>query len=203
MPDNAGVSFSIVFLDKNSPVDPYVDEIIRWGKRFSEMGIVHGEEGNLSFRTKLGFIISGDGVMLESMTKDSVVEVRGVVFGLNRPSVYTKGLLNPSMLTLLHSAIYENFPEVNVILHTHDNGVLAMADKLGIPVTSEEYPADSRELAQEAVQVLQLNKGVKYFVLRNHGIIALGTTLAEAGALMEEMHAKVPGSTKIRPGKKK
>ena len=203
MPDNAGVSFSIVFLDKNSPVDPHVDEMIRWGKRFHEMGIVHGEEGNLSFRTKLGFIISGDGVMLESMTKDSVVEVRGVVFGLNRPSVYTKGLLNPSMLTLLHSAIYENFPEVNAILHTHDNDVLKAAEKLGIPVTSEEYPADSRELAQEAVYVLQLKNGVRYFVLKNHGIIALGTTMSEAGALMEEMHTKAMGGAKTKTAKKK
>jgi len=203
LPENAGVSFSIVFLDKNSPVDPHIDEMIRWGKRFSELGIVHGEEGNLSFRTKLGFIISGDGITLESMTKDSVVEVRGVVFGLNRPSVYTKGQLNPSMLTLLHSAIYETFPEVNAILHTHDNSVLAAADKLGIPVTSEEYPADSKELAQEAVQVLELNKGIRYFVLRNHGIIALGTNIAEAGLLMEEMHTKAAGGTKTKSGKKK
>jgi ribulose-5-phosphate 4-epimerase/fuculose-1-phosphate aldolase len=203
LPDNVGVSFSIVFLDKNYPVDPRVDEMIRWGNRFREMGIVHGEEGNLSVRTKLGFIISGDGVMLESMTKDSVVEIRGVVFGLNRPSVYTKGLLNPSMLTLLHSAIYENFPEVNAILHTHDNDVLKAAEKLGVPSTDIEQPADSRELAQEAVNVLQLNKGVRYFVLKNHGIIALGTTMSEAGALMEEMHTKATGGAKAKTAKKK
>jgi len=203
LPENAGISFSIVFLDKSSPVDPHIDEMIRWGKRFSELGIVHGEEGNLSFRTKLGFIISGDGVLLENMTGDSIVEVRGVVFGLNRPSVYTKGPLNPSMLTLMHSAIYETFPEVNAILHTHDNDVLQAAGKLGVPTTGVEQPADSKELAQEAVQVLQLNKGVKYFVLKNHGSISLGASLSEAGALMEEMHAKAAGGAKSRTAKKK
>ena len=203
MPENAGISFSIVFLDKSSPVDPHIDEMIRWGKRFSELGIVHGEEGNLSFRTKLGFIISGDGVLLENMTGDSVVEVRGVVFGLNRPSVYTKGPLNPSMLTLMHSAVYETFPEVNAILHTHDNDVLQAAGKLGLPTTGVEQPADSKELAQEAVNVLQLNKGARYFVLKNHGIIALETTMSEAGTLMEEMHTKATGCAKTKTAKKK
>lgn len=191
MPETGGgVIFSPVFLDKTPPNDPHIDEMMQWGKKFFTSGAVRGIEGNLSFRTKLGFIITGTGVALNNIAKDNIAEVRGVVFGLNRPSVYIKGLVVPSMETLLHSGIYEALPEINAIFHTHENAVLKIADKLGILSTGTERPAGSAELAQEAVDLVRLNNSVRYFLLRNHGVIALGATMAEAGAVMAEMQGK-------------
>ena len=203
MPEIAGVLFSSVFLDKNSPVDVRIDEMIQWGKRFHELGAVQGVEGNLSFRTKLGFIITGSGTALDGLTKDAAVEVRGVVFGLNRPSVYTKGQVVPSMETLMHSGIYELLPEVNAIFHTHDNSVLKVAEKFDIPSTGVEQPAGSQELAQEVVNIVKLNKTSRYFVLKNHGVIALGATMLDAGELTEEMHNKAESSVQVKTSKKR
>ena len=62
MPEIAGVSFSSVFLNKTSPVDPRIDEMILWGKKFHALGAIEGVEGNLSFRTKMGFIITAQGL---------------------------------------------------------------------------------------------------------------------------------------------
>ncbi len=203
MPEITDIMFSSVFLDNNSPVDAYIDEMIQWGKRFHKLGVVQGQEGNLSFRTKLGFIITGSGITLDDLTKDTVVEVRGVVFGLNKPSVYVKGQVVPSMETLLHSGIYEALPEINVIFHTHANDVLKVADKIGIPSTDLEQPAGSEKLSEEAVNFLKLNMSVRYFVLKNHGVITLGATMSEAGKLMEEMHNKAKNSVEFKAGKKR
>lgn len=201
--EHGTVVFSSVFLSKDSLVDPQIDEMVKWGKEFCELGVVQGLEGNLSFRTKLGFIITGSGVAVDNLTKDTVVEVRGVVFGLNRPSVYVKGLVVPSMETLLHSGIYEVLPEVNAIFHTHDSVILKAAGKLGIPMTSLEQPAGSQELAQEAVSLVKLNKSARCLVLKNHGVIALGATMAEAGKLMEDIHARAQDTGLNKTVKKK
>ena len=195
--------FSSVSLDKNPPVDVRIDEMVQWGKRFHQSGFVHGVEGNLSFRTKLGFIITGNGIALNSITKDTAVEVRGVVFGLNKPSVYTKGKIEPSMEALLHAGIYEILPEINAIFYLHAQNVLKVAEKLGILSTCAEQPAGSQELAQEVVNLIKLNQNERYFVLRNHGVIVLGTTMSEAGKLAEEMQNKAESSVKVMPIKKK
>jgi len=53
LPEIAGVLFNSTFLDKDSPVDPRIDEMILWGKKLHRIGAAEGVEGNLSFRTKL------------------------------------------------------------------------------------------------------------------------------------------------------
>jgi L-fuculose-phosphate aldolase len=203
VPESPGTVFSSVFLDKNPPIDARIDEMIQWGKRFHKLGVVQGQEGNLSFRTKLGFIITGHGITLDDLTKDTVVEVKGVVFGLNKPSVYVKGQVTPSMETLLHSGIYEVLPEINVIFHTHDNDVLKVTDKIGITSTDIEQPAGSQKLVEETMKLVKLNKSIRYFVLKKHGVIALGTSMSDAGNLTEEMHNKAKNSVEFKASKKR
>jgi ribulose-5-phosphate 4-epimerase/fuculose-1-phosphate aldolase len=198
VPETTRVSFSSVFLDRDSPNDARIDELAQWGKRFRELGMVQGAEGDLSFRTKLGFIITGSEATIGNLTRDTIVETRGVVFGLNRPSVYVKGQVTPSVETLLHSGIYEVLPEVSAIFHLHDSTILKVADELGFPSIDMEQPIDSQELVQEVVRLVKLDKSARYFVLKNHGVVALGTTVAEAGKLMEEMHDKAMGDRKRR-----
>jgi len=203
VPESPDIVFSSVFLDNNSLIDVRIDEMIQWGKRFHELGVVQGQEGNLSFRTKLGFIITGHAITLDDLTKDKVVEVKGVVFGLNKPSVYVKGQVTPSMETLLHSGIYEVLPEINAIFHTHDSAVLKLVDKIGIFSTDIEQPAGSQKLVEVAMKLIKLNKSIRYFVLKNHGVIALGTTMSDAGNLTEEMHNKAKNSVEFKVSKKR
>jgi L-fuculose-phosphate aldolase len=203
VPEIGGVIFGSVFLDKNPPDDGRIDELIQWGKIFYQSGSVKSTEGNLSFRTKLGFIITGSGIALDNLTKDTIVEVRGVVSGLNKPSVYIKGQIVPSMETLLHSGIYELVPEVNAIFHTHADEVVKLAEKLGIPTTSVEQPPGSQHLAQEALNLVNQNKKIRCFILKNHGVVSLGETISETGKLMEEIYNKAKNSVKSKAGKKK
>jgi ribulose-5-phosphate 4-epimerase/fuculose-1-phosphate aldolase len=94
-------------------------------------------------------------------------------------------------------------PEVNAIFHSHDIAIMKTGYKLGIPSTETEQAGGSPELAQEAVNLVKLNKATRCFVLKNHGVITLGATMSEAGKLMEEMHTKAMGSVKNPVTKKK
>jgi ribulose-5-phosphate 4-epimerase/fuculose-1-phosphate aldolase len=184
------LAFSAVFLNRNPLTNDKINQLAQWGKKCKDLGLVQEADGNLSFRSTLGFIISGTGVALEAITKETVAEVTGVVFGMAGTSAYVKGPVTPSRESLLHQAIYDEFEDINAIFHVHDKVVMEKAARLGIPVTETEQVAGSAELAKEAVKLLKFNKDVKYIVLKNRGVIALGATMDEAGKLLEDMRTK-------------
>jgi ribulose-5-phosphate 4-epimerase/fuculose-1-phosphate aldolase len=203
VPENNSMTFSSVFLDKTPPVDVRIDEMIQWGKKLTEYRFVRGAEGSLSFRTTMGFIIIGNDISLDNIPKDMAVEVRGVVFGLNRPSIYAKGQVVPSKETLLHSRIYEALSEINAIICVPCRAILETAAEHGLPSTVVEQSAGSQELAQEAINVVKLNQSAKCFVLKNYGVVALGVTMSDAGKQIEAIRDSLESSAKSKPGKRK
>ena len=189
--ENNVSAFSSVFLTRGALTDPRITPLADWGKRLTKIGTVKDTEGNLSYRSSLGFVITGTNVALNAISGETVAEITGVVYGLHKHSVYVKGMVNPSRETLLHTQIYETREDISVIFHVHDTEVMKHAAKLGIPVTDTEQPAGSQELAQSAVKLLKLNKDTRYFILKNHGVVALGANMDETGKLIEAMRAKV------------
>ena len=202
MPENSNIQFSSVFLDKNPPIDAHIDEMLQWCKKISGFSSNPGIEGNLSFRTGMGFIITGSGLTLNSVTKDTVVEVRGVVFGLNRPSIYTKGQAAPSKEALLHSVIYEAFPEINAIFFLTSHNIIEAAQKFGVLSADTNRPAGSQELAQEVVNLFKSNNYKGPLIIKNRGVITLGKTMSEAAQLTEEIQQKLENGVRARYGKK-
>lgn len=184
----AGVRFETVFPEKRAPTDNGITELIHWCKKFSELGIapLHetGSHGNLSARTKKGFLITGAGSDLGNMQKKDFSEVVSV--SENKVSVI--GLADPSSESTLHHAIYSARPDINAIFHGHDAKVMENAKKLDIPVTEKEELYGTPELMEQAKKLCKNN----YFILKNHGIIALGRTMKEAGELAEKMHMRCP-----------
>ena len=188
MVDNTIVQVETVFLSEKPSEDDRIDRLIYWGKRFHDLGLAQKSAGNLSFRTKNGFIITGTGVELEAIKKEKVVEVVKVDIKKDKITVYARGKVAPSKERLMHSAIYELRPEINAVFHTHDQLVVDLADELEMPCTEGEQARGSYELAKEAIRVFSLTRDIRYVVLRNHGIISLGKTMEEAGRLAEVMN---------------
>jgi len=58
-------------------------------------------------------------------------------------------------------------------------------------------------LAQEAESLVKNNKSIRYFILKNHGVIGLGGTIAEAWKLIEDMHSKAESMLKTQSRKGK
>ncbi len=187
MTESNSTSFNTVFLSRSSLQDRGIIRLAEWGEKFTGLQTVKGTEGNLSYRTKLGFIITGTNIPLNDINPETVVEVTGAVYGLHKNTVYVKGMVYPSREVLLHAKIYDLRDEVTAIFHVHDEKILQQAETSSIPVTGAEQPAGSMELVNEAATLIEKNPGVRYFILRNHGVVALDTTMDAAGRMIEKI----------------
>jgi ribulose-5-phosphate 4-epimerase/fuculose-1-phosphate aldolase len=107
-----------------------------------------------------------------------------------RRTVYAEGRAIPSRESVLHCKLYRLKAEANAIFHLHDALALKRADDLNIPVMAKERPPGSYELAVEASGLLTSPHDISYFVLKNHGVVSLGTSLEEAGSLVERIRAR-------------
>ena len=183
-----GVRFETVFVSNNPPDEDRVNELIYWSRRFDELGLAPKSAGNLSFRTKNGFIITATGVALKAAERENLVEVLKVEMEKEQIVVYVRGKEVPSKESVLHSEIYGLRPEINAVFHIHDLLVVELADELKILCTEGEQPRGSYELVTEVNRLLRLTPDANYIVLRNHGIISMGETLEEAGKLAEDIN---------------
>jgi ribulose-5-phosphate 4-epimerase/fuculose-1-phosphate aldolase len=189
--ENSWVRFDVVFCGYSPPEDERNGELIDWCRRLDRLGLAPESAGNLSFRTGAGFIITASGIELKAVKKGDLVEVLKVGTGGGGMKVYARGRVAPSKESVLHSVIYRLRTGINAVFHTHDRLVLEYAGKLKLPCTEGDQPRGSYELAREAERVLSLNRDARYLVLRDHGFIALGETMAGAGRLAEEINQMV------------
>ncbi len=188
MVENTWAGFETVFVTRRPPGDKRVGELLDWGKKLSLSGLSPESSGNLSFRTEHGFVITGTGINLGAIRENDLVEFLRKKTSENKTLIYVDGEVFPSKESLLHLAIYDLRAEVMAVFHVHDRLVLERADELGIPATGKEQPGGSSELAEEARRLLSLKRKIKYFVLKNHGVVAMGRTLEEAGKLVGDMN---------------
>ena len=178
-----GVRFKTIFLNKNIVEDKKIKELIKWGRRFGILGLSPkyngGSAGNLSFRTKDGFIITSSRSDLSDLKKEKFTEVINCDF--DKKETYVNGINEPSSETFLHFSIYNKRKYVNVIFHVHDDGVLKHAEEMKTPVTHEKKLYGTLELADKAMKILKKNN---YIILKDHGIVAMGKSTEEAGKMV-------------------
>lgn len=163
-------------------------KLIKWCKAFYKMGIASPQgnvAGNISVRTKLGFLITPSGNDFAKITVQELVEVIGV----NEETRIVKaiGRINPSSEAFLHAGIYNKRKDVNAILHGHNSIVTEHARGLGIPETEKEEPYGTIELKNAVLKILN---DYNLLQMKNHGFIALGTSLREAGKRAQELCKK-------------
>jgi len=127
--------------------------------------------GNISFRKGDAFQITKSGAVLNEIQKKDFVA----------PDPKN----NPSTETKLHAFIYEQRPEIHWIIHLHDSVVLKKGETLHLPITKEEKPFGTQALVDEVGKILGKHP---YILMKNHGIIALGSSLDETLDLIIKIH---------------
>lgn len=177
------IRFNTVFVSDQAPSDARIDELKEWCERFQRNGLTPEFEGNytgnLSFRSKEGFVITASGLKSkENLTDDCFVYVKD--YDKQSNTFYVEGKKQPSSESVMHSLIYTSHKEVNAIFHGHNDTIVANAKKLGVSVTEKQYDSGTIALAKEALKVLG-DKNL--IVLKNHGFVSLGRTMKEAGEL--------------------
>jgi len=94
--------------------------------------------------------------------------------------VYAIGSRKPSSEAMVHYAIYHARPDIQAVFHGHCDKISRDAEKLGIPITSREEPYGTIALVERVLESLD---GLDFLEMRNHGFLALGKSLDDAGNL--------------------
>jgi ribulose-5-phosphate 4-epimerase/fuculose-1-phosphate aldolase len=177
-----GPKFKTVLEKKKLSQNQEVRELIFWCKKFDKLGLTPKEgrwsAGNLSFRKKEGFIITGSS---KDMAK---INIEGLAFvkkcDSKKKEAHVQGLTLPSSETFLHWFIYKKRKDVKAIFHGHNKKILEKATKLKIVQTKKERPYGTIQLAKEVLKVLNKNN---FIILKNHGFLSMGKSMKEAGKL--------------------
>jgi L-ribulose-5-phosphate 4-epimerase len=180
----SGVKFTTVYKNKTAPEHSGIEVLRNWCHIFHEKGLAPpypgGSYGNLSYRTDRNtFIITGTCIGLkDDLTDDCFVEIHDCNVGTGQ--ILVTGSRPPSSETLMHDSIYRNRPDVNAIFHGHNEQITMNAERLKIPDTAQEVPYGTPELAGEVLKILESNQ---FIVIRKHGFVSMGFTMALAGEL--------------------
>lgn len=177
-----GVKFQTIYIKKEPPYDKSIDELKKWCKVFHDRNLAPpypgGSFGNLSCRSEDGtFIITGSCIGLKcDLKNDSFVRVIDCDF--EKLQIKVAGTRPPSSETLLHAAIFNMRTEINAIFHGHNVELLKNHYRRNLPETKSEKPYGTMELVQS---VLELIDRYDLIIMKNHGFIVVGKTMAEAG----------------------
>jgi L-fuculose-phosphate aldolase len=165
--------------------------IVATAQAMDAAGFAPTKSGNVSGRVAGGFLVTPSGLPYARMTPADIVEMTldGSVLGAGKPSSEWP----------FHAAIYAARPDAKAIVHTHSPRATALAaTRRSIPafhymiamaggadVRCADYATfGTPELAANAVRALEGRKAV---LLANHGVIALGASLAGAWAIAFEV----------------
>ena len=143
-----------------------------------------GTTGNMSVRIDGGMLITPTGIPPKKLKPETIVP-------MDLDGNWS-GDIRPSSEWALHSAIYKARPEVQAVVHAHPDHCVALScARLDLPafhymiagfggddVRCSRYATfGSPELADVTVEALENRTAC---LLANHGMVAIGATLAEA-----------------------
>ena len=168
------------------------DELIATARRMSELGLAPGTTGNVSVRTGRGFLVTPSGMAYDQLRGDDAVAID--LDGTLRP-----GQRAPSSEWRLHRDILAARPDVGAIVHTHSLFCTSVSclrrpipaiHYMVVRAGSDEIPCaeyatfGTAELAASVVRALGRGRAC---LMANHGMVALGDSLASALRLAAEI----------------
>ena len=134
------------------------------------------------------FLINPYGLMFAEITASSLVKID---LGGNKLDVDNPYPVNPAGFTI-HSAIHAARHDAKCVLHVHTpNGIAVSAQKGGVLPISQQSIFVLASLAYHGYEGVALNDDEKprlvrdlgdktFFMLRNHGLLTVGETIADA-----------------------
>lgn len=168
------------------------EQLVEYGIKLVEKGLVQGTWGNISVRLDDKYMIcTPSGLDYNRLTADDMVKVEIA-------TLKHEGKLKPTSEKGLHAAIYQNRPDVGAVIHTHAkySCVFAAARK-PMPVVKEHREALGQELnlakyalpgtkalMKNTAEALADNVGA---IMANHGMVAVGKDLADALEICEKI----------------
>ncbi|PLZ02891.1 class II aldolase [Burkholderia sp. WAC0059] len=144
------------------------------------------------------FLINAYGMMYEEITASSLIKIDSDGQILSKPAFVGADYGINRAGYVIHGAIHEAKPEIACVIHTHSwPGMAVSALKCGLlPVTQtamrfyrigyHEYRGVVLDLTERASLVEDLGEN-NALILRNHGLLTVGRTIAEAFNAMHRL----------------
>jgi ribulose-5-phosphate 4-epimerase/fuculose-1-phosphate aldolase len=138
------------------------------------------------------FLINPYGMLFEEITASSLVKIDLAGNKLDHNNPFP---INPAGF-VIHSAIHAAREDAKCVLHTHTvNGIAVSAQKQGVLPISQQSIFVLSSLAYHGYEGVALNDDEKprlvrdlgdknFFMLRNHGLLTVGPSIADAFLLM-------------------
>jgi L-fuculose-phosphate aldolase len=167
-------------------------EIVTVAQAIDRAGFCPSKSGNVSARFEGGLLITPSGLPYAQTKPEDLIH-------LSLDGTVLSGARKPSSEWPFHVEIYKARPDAQAIVHTHSPRATALScTRRGIPafhymialcggadVRCADYATfGTPELAANAVKGLEGRKAV---LLANHGVIALGGSLAGAHQIVAEV----------------
>ncbi len=192
----------------------YKEEVLKYAQQMAEMGYLVASGGNVSVRIQgeeaLAITPSGKDYLKTTVNEIAVRGFDGTII---------EGDLKPSIEMGMHTAVYQNRPDVNAIIHTHqpfatifalinhpipalfDEQVVYIGDRVEIvPYALSGSPELAANLASK------LGNQCNAYILQNHGIICMGTTMEKTAVNIQVLektariyHAALTSGLPITP----
>ena len=156
-------------------------------------GLNQGSSGNLSVRSRSGFLITPSGQDMAALTAADMVvlDMNGEVLGSGRPSSEWR----------FHRDIYAAYPEAEAVVHAHSPFAVAMACLRrdipsfhymvamagGTDIRCADYATFGTQALSDAVLAALQDR--RACLMANHGLLAWGASLPAALALANEVEA--------------
>ncbi|MGH8581164.1 MAG: class II aldolase/adducin family protein [Gammaproteobacteria bacterium] len=166
--------------------------LVRGALALHQSGLSHSSSGNVSVRTKGGFVITPTGIGFEALALEQLVE-------LTEEGAPKPGQLRPSSEWRFHRDLYRAQADVNAIVHVHSpyatalacarraipsfHYMVAMAGGDSIPCTP--YATFGTQALSDAI--IDTLNGRRACLLANHGSVATGEDLHKALDLAQEV----------------
>jgi len=165
--------------------------------RLNEVNLIRLSAGNISYRTEDGMVaITHSGIPYNVMVPEDIV-----VIDLEGNIIDAKEGRKPSSEYLLHTSILKRLSDVNAVIHTHSYYAITFATLnkelppvciellvTGGPIPVAPYALPGTIAVGElAADVLQKRPELKGCLLKNHGMVSIGSSLKEAFAFALDM----------------
>lgn len=191
-----GVKFRTIFQNRKEVQHPDIEILKHWCNEFHQNNLApvseSGAAGNLSFRTAPdtnNFIITAARTELKSALNNSDF-AQIIDCNMKENTILIRGTREPSSESMLHYSIYKKRPEIMAVFHGHSPEILACSEKMNWPVTHHEQPYGSFELIESVMQILHT---YNFIIMKNHGFIAMGSSIDAAGKKALQMLKKCTG----------
>lgn len=186
-------------------------EVVRIAKQMYRSGMTNLFEGNVSMRTKEGYLLTPSQQDKERLTPEMILEM-----DMDGNVLHAAAGMRPSCEYRMHAALYRMRPDIGAVVHNHSAYATAYA-MAGQPIASDAHLELNLLFGQVPVALYgmlgteriyaglePLMKDYHVVLLENHGLLAVGPDLETAYSRAEaaEKMAKTLLMTKLLGGEK-